>query len=184
MTRRPVWILCALALALWVPGSASAAPPPNPLAGPYLFVGGGLGGQFGLDVDNGLAATFRWGPSLELGGDLGPFNAAVGADLRVPVLTFVARPLDLDVTAALGLITPTPLVRFYVRLRGGLGWRWTAGAKGVMSVLIAPDMGLRFRLPATKAAFQIGIAAGPRVVPSAIPSSTVDVELRLGLKFP
>lgn len=183
MTRRPWWILGALLLVLAAPSAASAAAP-SPLGGPYVFVGGGLGGQFGLDVDSGLAATFRWGPSLELGGELGPFNAAVGADLRVPVLTFVARPLDLDVVAALGLITPTPLIRFYVRLRGGLGWRWTAGAKGVMSVLVAPDMGLRFRLPATKAAFQIGIAAGPRVVPSSPTSSSIDLELRLGMKFP
>lgn len=181
MRAIPIVVLSLLLFAV-VPGRAQATP--SPLGGPYIFVGGGAGAHFTAVPGSEPAATFRWGPSLELGGDLGPLTLAIGADLRVPVLPFVGVPLDIDATLAVGLITPTPLVRLYVRLRVGVGWRFVKGADTVNSVLIAPDLGLRFRLPGTKAGFQLGIAAGPRVVPKALTTSGVEVELRLGLKFP
>ena len=172
--------LCLLFL-LAFPGSAEANP--SVLGGPYIFVGGGAGVQFSLAGDSELSTAFRWGPSLELGGDMGPLTLAVGADLRVPVLPLIGVPLDIDTTVAIGLISPTPLIRLYARLRAGVGWRFLKGASNVGSVLIAPDLGLRFRLPKTKAAFQVGIASGPRIVPKAMERAGFEVELRLGLKF-
>ncbi|MCO4770123.1 MAG: hypothetical protein KDA24_08850 [Deltaproteobacteria bacterium] len=177
-------VAVVLFLASFLAPSTSSAKAPNPLGGAYVFVGGGAGAQFGADLRAAPTATFRWGPSLELGGDLGPLTTAVGVDLRVPVGTFVSNPFDLDIVGGVGLLTPTPLVRLYVRLRGGLGLRFTKGAKATTSVIVAPDLGLRFRLPGTKAAFQIGIAAGPRIVPVNLTASAIDVELRLGMKFP
>jgi hypothetical protein len=176
-------LLAALLLGGLAPHAAQAAPPPNPLGGPYIFVGGGAGAQLGLDLAQGPGAAFRWGPSLELGGDLGPLTGAIGADLRVPLLT-LTPPLDIDAVLAVGLITPTPLVRLYVRLRVGVGWRIVKGLDAAVSVPIQPDIGLRLRLPGTTAAFQIGIAAGPRFVPRSLPDTVVDVELRVGMKFP
>lgn|GEM_PF-4708215 len=176
--RNLLVLICLLSLPVWAHAG------PNPLGGPYVFVGGGAGAQFGLDGGRAPQATFRWGPSLELGGDLGPITAAVGGDLRVPILTLSAAPLDLDVTAAVGLITPTPLVRLYLRLRGGIGWRFIKGSPAVMSVLVAPDFGVRLRVPGAKAAFQLGVAAGPRIIPGAVASSALDLEIRVGVKFP
>lgn len=184
MSPKSVAVSAVAACLLCLLPSFAHAKAPSPLGGGYVFVGGGLGAQMGADLTSGPTAAFRWGPTVEGGGDLGPLTAAVGADLRVPVLTLVGNPLDLDLVAAVGLVTPTPLIRLYVRLRGGLGLRFTPGAKAMTSVLIAPDLGLRFRLPATPAAFQIGIAAGPRLVPSNLTASAIDIELRLGVKFP
>lgn len=185
MSKPAVFVLLALLL---LPASALAKAP-SPLGGPYLFFGGGVGLQTTADTD-GIAVTPRWGPTLELGGDLGPLNAAIGADMRILVKDFgpgCCAPFDLDVVAAIGLILPTPLVRPFLRLRGGVGLRITPGLKGghiPVSIVLAPDLGLRFRLPGTKAAFQIAVGIGPRLVPGQVEASALEAELRLGLKVP
>jgi hypothetical protein len=176
-------------LLLLLPATASAKAP-SPLAGGYLFIGGGIGLQTGIDANGGIAATPRWGPTLELGGDLGPLTAAVGADMRILVADFgggCCAPFDLDVVGALGVILPTPLIRPFLRVRGGVGWRITPGLKGVRapaSIILAPDLGLRIRLPATPAAFQIAVGVGPRMVPGQLQATSVEAELKVGLKFP
>ena len=83
MSKPAVFVLLALLL---LPASALAKAP-SPLGGPYLFFGGGVGLQTTADTD-GIAVTPRWGPTLELGGDLGPLNAAIGADMRILVKDF------------------------------------------------------------------------------------------------
>ena len=188
MFKPAVSLMLPVLLVLLVPGAARAGAP-SPLGGPYLFFGGGLGLQTTADT-SGIAITPRWGPTIELGGDLGPLNAAVGADLRILVADFgpsCCAPFDLDVIAAIGLILPTPIVRPFLRLRGGMGWRITPGATSgpaPVSFILAPDLGLRFRLPGTKAAFQIAVGVGPRFVPGDIKTSALEAELRLGLKVP
>ncbi len=176
-------------LLLLLPATASAKAP-SPLGGGYLFIGGGIGLQTGADGSGGIAITPRWGPTLELGGDLGPLTAAVGADMRIVVADFgggCCAPFDLDVIGAVGIILPTPLVRPFLRLRGGVGWRITPGLKGVRppaSIILAPDLGLRIRLPASPAAFQIAVGLGPRMVPGHVEATALEAELKLGLKFP
>ena len=176
-------------LLLLLPATASGKAP-SPLAGGYLFIGGGIGLQTGVNDSGGIGVTPRWGPTLELGGDLGPITAAVGADMRIIVADFgggCCAPFDLDVIGAVGIILPTPLIRPFLRVRGGVGWRITPGLKGVRapaSIILAPDLGLRFRLPATPAAFQIAVGLGPRMVPGQLDATSLEAELRLGLKFP
>ena len=181
------WALCGIATLL-APATASAVVP-NPLFGPYLFLGGGGG----FRVDDPTAAApepeFRWGPTVELGGDLAFFTLAAATDLRISGRTMAggATPLDIDLLGALGLVTPTPLVRLFVRLRGGIGWALVPGVKAPADpsvVVFAPEIGLRFRIPNAPAAFQIAIGSGTRVPIHAPESAAVEVELRLGLKFP
>lgn len=183
---RPAVLFALLLTLLAAPAQAKA---PSPLGGPYLFFGGGVGLQTSADA-NGISVLPRWGPTVELGGDLGPLNAALGADMRILVADFgpaCCAPFDLDVIGAVGVILPTPLVRPFIRLRGGVGWRITPGAKSgpaPVSIVLAPDLGFRFRLPATKAAFQIAVGIGPRLVPGQVQASALEAELRLGLKVP
>lgn len=180
----------ALLLVLALLPATAAAKAPSPLAGGYLFAGGGIGLQMAVDGSGAAGVTPRWGPTLELGGDLGPLTAAIGADMRIVVADFgggCCAPFDLDVVGAIGLILPTPLVRPFIRLRGGVGWRITPGLKGARaptSIILAPDLGFRFRLPATPAAFQIAVGIGPRMVPGHVELTAIEAELRLGLKFP
>mgnify|MGYP006919683267 CR=1 FL=1 len=181
-------LLASLIVALLLPGTASAVIP-NPLFGPYVFLGGGAGLRLADPTNAAAAKEFRWGPSVELGGDLAFVTIAAGSDLRISTRTMAGQPtpLDIDLLAAVGLITPTPLVRFFVRLRGGLAWGAVPGVKAAAdprAAVFAPDLGFRFRFPNAPASFQISFATGARVPFETPESPSLEAELRLGVKFP
>jgi hypothetical protein len=179
---RTVSLLVVIAALL--PTSALAAK--NPLGGPYIFFGGGAGPRA---QDLGTEAprpALRFGPTVELGFDLGPLHLAAGADLRFPigVLAGNKTPTDLDLMVNLGLLAPTPLIRPFVRVRGGPGWEWTGDGRPDRAVVLGLDVGFRFRLPAAPVAFILSVAPTARLLPASLARSALDVEIRTGLAFP